>query len=64
MVTTPVMEVKVTSSTPTRSAPQILTGTLQAQLLVLVTPQAKKSQYFEYDQAQIIKTTKTTPPQQ
>ena len=37
MVTSPVMDVEVTSSTPARSVPQILNGTLQAQLPVYVT---------------------------
>ena len=64
VVTSPVMEVEVTSLFSAKSVPQILTGKLQAQLTVHVTTKAKKSQYFEYDQTQNIRTTKTKPPQQ
>ena len=49
-ITSPVMEVEVLSFTSARSVLQILTGMLQAQLLVHVTPQAKISQYFKYVQ--------------
>ena len=38
MVTSPVMEVEVATSIPARSVPLILSGELQAQLPVHVTP--------------------------
>ena len=63
MVTSPVMEIEITNLTPARSFPRILTGTLQAQLTVYVTPQGKNSQYFEYNQTRK-QTTKITPLQQ
>ena len=55
------MEVGVASSTPARPVPGILTGELQAQLPVHVTPQAKDSQYIGYDQTQNQKQQKQPP---
>ena len=61
MVTSPVMKVDVSSSIPARSVPRILTGKLQGQLPIHVTPKANYSQYFEHNQTKK-ETTKLTPP--
>ena len=62
VVTSPVMEVNVTSLIPSRSSSQILPKMLQAQILECDTNSATKSQQFEYYQT-LNSNKKITSPQ-
>ena len=55
------MEVEVASSIPARSAPCILTGKLQAQLLASDTTKDNSLTIFEYNQTRITKQQNNLP---